>query len=81
MATDNDLAVSNRREVKGMRRLAGLHHGVIGGVHDIVDASQPDGFQPLDHPFGRRSHLDAFDDPGGIAAAQVGFVYLDLGQL
>ena len=58
-------------EVKGMQGLAQLEEDVVGHIDDVVDGAAAHSGQALDHPVGRRPHLDAADNTGGVALAQL----------
>jgi len=64
-----------------MQRLSQLEHHVVCHVDDVVDGPHPCAEQPLLHPHGRRSHLHALDQRGGVAQAQVRRLDLDAGEM
>ena len=57
-------------QVKGMQRLTGEHHHVVGNVDDVVVRAHAQGVEALDHPVGRRTDLHVAHDAGDIAVAQ-----------
>ena len=59
-------------QVEGVQRLAEQEQDVVRHVDDVVDGALADGSKALDHPVGRRAHLHAADDAGGIARAAHG---------
>ena len=59
-------------QVEGVQRLTEQEQDVVRHVDDVVDGALPDGGEAFDHPVGRRTHLHAADDAGGIARAAHG---------
>src|SRR5712691_6368581 len=57
--------------------MAQLEHGVVGGVHHIVDRSLTERLQALPEPIGRRRHLYAANHPRRVASAKLGRLDLD----
>ncbi len=68
--TDNDTAAAQGGEVKGVQRLAGFEHHVVGDVDDIVDRPHAHGAQPLLQPLRRRADGDLADFPGGVTGTE-----------
>ena len=64
------IALGKGVEVKGVQRLAGEHHHVVGDVDDVVVRAHAQGVEALDHPVGRRADLDVAHDAGNVAVAQ-----------
>ena len=64
------VALGKGRQVKGMQRLTGEHHHVVGDVDDVVVRTHAQGVKALDHPVGRRADLHVAHDAGDIAVAQ-----------
>ena len=64
------VALGKGRQVKGMQRLTGEHHHVVGDVDDVVVRTHAQGVEALDHPVGRRADLHVAHDAGDIAVAQ-----------
>ena len=57
-------------QVKGVQRLTGEHHHIVGDVDDVVVRAHAQGVKALDHPVGRRADLDVAHDAGNVAVAQ-----------
>ena len=57
-------------QVKGVQRLTGEHHHIVGDVDDVVVRAHAQGVKALDHPVGRRADLHVAHDAGDIAVAQ-----------
>ena len=57
-------------QIKGVQRLTGEHHHVIGDVDDVVVRAHAQGVEALDHPVGRRTDLHIAHDAGNVAVAQ-----------
>ena len=64
------LALGKGIQVKGVQRLTGEHHHVVGDVDDVVVRAHAQGIEALDHPVGRRTDLDVAHDAGDVAVAQ-----------
>ena len=64
------LALGKGIQVKGVQRLAGEHHHVVGDVDDVVVRAHAQGIEALDHPVGRRTDLHVAHDAGDVAVAQ-----------
>ena len=64
------IALGKGRQVKGVQRLTGEHHHVIGDVDDVVVRAHAQGVEALDHPVWRRTDLHIAHDAGDIAVAQ-----------
>ena len=64
------VALGKGRQVKGMQRLTGEHHHVVGDVDDVVVRAHAQGVEALDHPVGRRADLHVTHDAGDVAVAQ-----------
>ena len=63
------LALGKGVQVKGVQRLTGEHHHVVGDVDDVVVRAHAQGVEALDHPVGRRADLHVAHDAGDIAVA------------
>ena len=57
-------------QIKGMQRLTGEHHHIVGDVDDVVVRTHAQGVETLDHPVGRGADLHVAHDAGDIAVAQ-----------
>ena len=75
----HDALLGQGVEVEGVRGVAEFEQDVVGDVHDVVDGSNPAGFQALPQPLGRGLHLEVAEDQGCVAVAQVGRLDLHLG--
>ena len=64
------LALGKGVQVKGVQRLTGEHHHVVGDVDDVVVRTHAQGVEALDHPVGRRTDLHVTHDAGDVAVAQ-----------
>ena len=64
------IALGKGVEVKGVQRLAGEHHHVVGDIDDVVVRAHAQGVEALDHPVGRGTNLDVAHDAGDVAVAQ-----------
>ena len=64
------IALGKGVQVKGVQRLTGEHHHVVGDVDDVVVRAHAQGIEALDHPVGRRADLHVAHDAGDIAVAQ-----------
>ena len=64
------LALGKGVQVKGVQRLTGEHHHVVGDVDDVVVRAHAQGVEALDHPVGRRADLHVTHDASDIAVAQ-----------
>ena len=64
------IALGKGVQVKGVQRLTGEHHHVVGDVDDVVVRTHAQGVKALDHPVGRRADLHVAHDAGDIAVAQ-----------
>ena len=64
------IALSKGVQVKGVQRLTGEHHHVIGDVDDVVVRAHAQGVEALDHPVGRGADLHVAHDAGDVAVAQ-----------
>ncbi len=63
--------------VERVQRLADLHHHVVGDIHHVVDAAQPDPFQGGSEPARAGADLDPLDHARGVAGAQRGVLDSD----
>ena len=64
------IALGKGVQVKGVQRLTGEHHHIVGDVDDVVVRAHAQGVKALDHPVGRRADLDVAHDAGNVAVAQ-----------
>ena len=64
------IALGKGVQVKGVQRLTGEHHHIVGDVDDVVVRAHTQGVKALDHPVGRRADLDVAHDAGNVAVAQ-----------
>ncbi len=64
------LALGKAGQVKGVQRLTGEHHHIVGDVDDVVVRTHAQGVEALDHPVGRRADLHVAHDASDIAVAQ-----------
>ena len=64
------IALGKGVQIKGVQRLTGEHHHVIGDVDDVVVRAHAQGVEALDHPVGRGADLHVAHDAGDIAVAQ-----------
>ena len=64
------IALGKGVQVKGVQRLTGEHHHVVGDVDDVVVRAHTQGVEALDHPVGRRADLHVAHDAGNVAIAQ-----------
>ena len=64
------IALGKGVQVKGVQRLTGEHHHVVGDVDDVVVRAHAQGVEALDHPVWRRADLDVAHDAGNVAVAQ-----------
>ena len=64
------IALGKGVKVKGVQRLTGEHHHVVGDVDDVVVRAHTQGVETLDHPVGRGADLHVAHDAGDIAVAQ-----------
>ena len=64
------LALGKGVQVKGVQRLTGEHHHVVGDVDDVVVRTHAQGVEALDHPVGRGADLHVAHDAGDVAVAQ-----------
>ena len=64
------IALGKGVQVKGVQRLTGEHHHIVGDVDDVVVRTHAQGVEALDHPVGRRADLDVAHDAGNVAVAQ-----------
>lgn len=64
------IALGKGVEVKGVQRLTGEHHHIVGDVDNVVVRAHAQGVKALDHPVGRRADLDVAHDAGNVAVAQ-----------
>ena len=64
------IALGKGRQVKGVQRLTGEHHHIVGDVDDVVVRAHAQGVEALDHPVGRRADLHVAHDAGDVAVAQ-----------
>ena len=64
------LALGKGVQVKGMQRLTGEHHHIVGDVDDVVVRAHAQGVKALDHPVGRGADLHVAHDAGNVAVAQ-----------
>ena len=64
------IALGKGVQVKGVQRLTGEHHHVVGDVDDVVVRAHAQGVEALDHPVGRRTDLHVAHDAGNIAVAE-----------
>ncbi len=66
------VALGELAQVKGVQRLAGEEHDVVGHVDDVVDGAAAGGHDAAGQPLGRRADLDVADHAGGVALASSG---------
>ena len=64
------IALGKGVQVKGVQRLTGEHHHIVGDVDDIVVRAHAQGVKALDHPVGRGADLHVTYDAGDVAVAQ-----------
>ena len=64
------IALGKGVQVKGVQRLTGEHHHVVGDVDDVVVRAHTQGVKALDHPVGRGADLHVAHDTGNVAVAQ-----------
>ena len=64
------IALGKGVQVKGVQRLTGEHHHIVGDVDDVVVRAHAQGVEALDHPVGRGADLHVAHDAGDIAVAQ-----------
>ena len=64
------IALGKGVQVKGVQRLTGEHHHIVGDVDDVVVRAHAQGVKALDHPVGRGADLHVAHDAGDIAVAQ-----------
>ena len=75
------VALGELAQVKGVQRLAGEEHDVIGHVDDVVDGAAAGGHDAAGQPLGRRADLDVADHAGGVALAELGVVDGDVDEV
>ena len=80
-AAGAQFAAAHEVMVEGVQGLARLQHHVVGYVDDVVDGAHTRAQEALLHPRRRRPHLDALDDAGGEAGAEVGRLDCDGDEL
>ena len=68
------VALGELSEVEGVQRLAGEVHHVVGDVHDVVDGTAAGGDDTTREPIRGRADLNATDDTGHVARAELGGV-------
>src|SRR3989338_10093156 len=78
---DDDFLFRQRVEVEGVRGVAELEQDVVGDVHDVVDGSDPAGFEALPQPVGRGLDFHVAQHQRHVAVAEVGRGNLDPGRL
>ena len=71
-AAGADLGAADEVVVEGVKGLARLEHDVVGHVDDVVDGAHAGADEALLHPGRGGAELDALDDAGGEAPAEVG---------
>ena len=64
------IALGKGVQVKGVQRLTGEHHHIVGDVDDVVVRAHAQGVEALDHPVGRGADLHVAHDAGDVAVAQ-----------
>ena len=83
--TDHDVALSvDLRElakVKGVQRLSGEEHDIVGDIDHVVDGTGAGSHDALCQPVGAGANLDAAHHACGIARAQVGVVDGDINEV
>ena len=67
--------------VERVQRLAGLEHHIVGDIHHVADAAHPHLLEGGPEPVRARADLDALDDAGHVARAQVRCLEADANQI
>ncbi len=79
-STDNYPVFPQQVVVERMQRLTQLHHHVVCGIDDIVDAPHIHGLQSVRDLFRCRADLNAGHDPRTVAWTPFGILCLNTGH-
>ena len=69
--SDHDLLPMQFRQIERMQRLTAFHQHVIGDVDNVIDRSDPDGFQSFDYPCRTGTNLHSSNDPRVVLRTEI----------
>ena len=79
-AAHHDAPLGELVEIEGVQRVPEFPHHEIGDVGDVVERPQPDRFDEVDEPGGRRGDGDAAHQARGVSRASLEIVDGDGGE-